>query len=151
PGPEPHDLLGPQSELLPGGGPLLVRRGREPIHVDPPPNPTDSLPAKPELEETPLVRVRERDDRVETREAGLEEQIVQRTIRLVCRCGDRQRDGEGGRRSERPRPSPTRFRGRGRAVGARRTCRARSSCLRRGGTARFAIRRSGSAGTSTAQ
>src|SRR5439155_171880 len=105
PGPEPHDLLRPQSELLPGCGPLLVRRDVEPVHVDPPTNPADSLPAKPELEQTPLVCVRERDDRVEAREAGLEEEIVQRTIRLVRRCGDRQRDvgeGEPERRHGRP-------------------------------------------------
>src|SRR5205809_806498 len=105
PGPEPHDLLRPQSELLPGCGPLLVRRDVEPVHVDPPTNPADSLPAKPELEQTPLVCVRERDDRVEAREAGLEEQIVQRTIRLVRPCGDRQRDvgeGEPERRHGRP-------------------------------------------------
>src|SRR5207244_11067509 len=62
PGPEPHDLLGPQSELLPGSRPLLARRGREPSHVDPPPNPTDSLLTKPELEEPQLVRGGETDD-----------------------------------------------------------------------------------------
>src|SRR2546425_273128 len=67
-------------------------RRREAGRVDAPADAADASRADVQLEESTIVRIRKRHDDVEARETGQQHDVVQRSVPMVRRCGDRQGD-----------------------------------------------------------